>query len=190
MISFWNIRSFNMPLKKSGVLKYLRRNRVAIMGILETNLNHQIVNWFARNKFLGWRMADNFSHHPNGRILIVWKEDLVQLDVVQTTDQAIHCLTTCKSSAVTFYISFIYAFNTPVGRRPLWHNLHRFSYASQNPWIFLGDFNNVLSSEERINGQPVSLYETCEFKACCYNLGLSNMRSSGFFNTWTNNKIC
>ena len=68
-----------MPLKQSGVLKYLRRNRVAIMGILvlETNLNHQIVDWLARNKFLGWRMADNFSHHPNGRILIIWKEDLV-----------------------------------------------------------------------------------------------------------------
>ena len=178
-----------MPLKQSGVLKYLRRNRFAIMGILETNLNHQIVDWLARNKFLGWRMADNFSHHPNGRILIIWKEDLVQLDIVQTTDQAIHCLTTCKSSAVTFYISFIYAFNTPVGRRPLWHNLHRFSYASQNPWILIGDFNNVLSSEERINGQPVSLYETREFKACCYDLGLSNMRSSGFFHTWTNNKI-
>ncbi|GFZ13032.1 hypothetical protein Acr_23g0014170 [Actinidia rufa] len=129
------------------------------------------------------------SHHPNGRILIVWKEDLVQLDIVQTTEQAIHCLATCKSSAVTFYISFIYAFNTPMGRRPLWHNLRRFRYASQNPWILLGDFNNVLSTEERINGQPVSMYETREFKECCYDLGLSDMRSTGVFHTWTNNKI-
>ncbi|PSS19303.1 Endonuclease, partial [Actinidia chinensis var. chinensis] len=188
ILFFWNIRGFNLPLKQNGVLKYLKRNNIAVMGILETKLNHQSLDWLARNKFLGWRMESNFSHHPNGRILLVWKEDLVQLDIIQTTDQAIHCLATCKSSNVSFYISFIYAFNTPVGRRPLWHNLRRLSYTSQNPWILLGDFNNVLSPDERINGQPVTMYETREFKECCYDIGISDIRSAGVFHTWTNNK--
>ena len=171
-----------MPLKQTGVLKHLKRNKIAIMGLLETKLNHQALDWMARNKLHGWRMADNFSHHPNGRILVIWKEDLVHMDIIQTTDQVIHCLATCKSSDIAFYISFVCAFNTAVGRRPLWYNLSRFSY-SQNPWILLGDFNNVLNIEERINGQPVSMYEIREFKECCYNLGLSDTRSTGVFHT-------
>ncbi|GFS43605.1 hypothetical protein Acr_00g0086040 [Actinidia rufa] len=71
----------------SGVLKFLKTNKVAIMGIMETKLNHQMFEGIARNKFFGWRVANNFIHHPNGRILVIWKEDLVQLDIVEAKDQ-------------------------------------------------------------------------------------------------------
>ncbi|XP_057485860.1 uncharacterized protein LOC130772139 [Actinidia eriantha] len=90
-------------------------------------------------------MADNFSYHPNGQILVIWKEELVTLDIVETSDQAIHCLS-------------------------------------------LGDFN-MLSNEERANGMLVSMYETREFKDCCYDLGLTNLTSTGSFFTWTNNSV-
>ena len=104
-----------MPLKQREIMNYLRKKRVAIMGIMETKLNHQALEGIARTKFVGWRVANNFSHHPNGRILIIWKEELVRLDIVETTDQVIHCLATCKVSNVSFYISFVDAFNT-IGR--------------------------------------------------------------------------
>ncbi|GFS29381.1 granulin repeat cysteine protease family protein [Actinidia rufa] len=126
IISFWNIRGLNMPLKQNGILTHLRKNRVAIMGILETKLSHQALDRIAKNKFKCWKMADNFSHHPNGRIMIIWKEDLVHLEIEEVSDQIIHCLVTCKSSATTFYISFVYAFNSIAGRRPLWDSLRRF----------------------------------------------------------------
>ncbi|GFZ18561.1 topoisomerase II-associated protein PAT1 [Actinidia rufa] len=104
----------------------------------------EIGRGIVRTKFVGWRVANNFSRYPNGRILILWKEELVQLDIIETTDQ--------------------------------------------NSWILLGDFNNVLNNDERINGMPVTMYETREFKDCCYDLGLSDLRSSGMFHTWSNNK--
>ncbi|GFZ10604.1 hypothetical protein Acr_22g0000020 [Actinidia rufa] len=138
-------KGLNMPLKQGEVRNHLRRKKVAIMGIMETKLNHHTLEGIARTKFVGWRVANNFSHHPNGRILILWKEELVRLDIIETTDQ--------------------------------------------NSWILLGDFNNVLNNDERINGQPVTMYETREFKDCCYDLGLSDLRSSGMFHTWSNNKI-
>ncbi|XP_057504768.1 uncharacterized protein LOC130788237 [Actinidia eriantha] len=108
---------------------------------------------------------------------------------VETSDQAIHCQATFKSSGIIFSISFIYAFNSAVGRRPLWENLGRFSSAHHNPWILLGDLNNVLSIEERANGQPVTMYEFREFKDCCYDLGLSDLRSTEVLYSWTNNTV-
>ncbi|GFZ01062.1 hypothetical protein Acr_14g0006970 [Actinidia rufa] len=138
-------KGLNMPLQQGEVRNHLRRKRVAIMGIMETTLNHHTLEGIARTKFVGWRVANNFSHHPNGRILILWKEELVRLDIIETTDQ--------------------------------------------NSWILLRDFNNVLNNDERINGKPVTMYETREFKDCCYDLGLSDLRSSGIFHTWSNNKI-
>ena len=148
IISSWNIRGLNSPLKQNGVLKHLRKIRPAIMGLIETKLKQQSLERLARNKLWSWKMADNSCHHPNGRIIVIWKEELVTLNIVETSDQAIHCLATCKSTATTFSISFIYAFNSPVGRRSLWENLRRFNNSHHNPWILLGDFNNVLSNEE------------------------------------------
>ncbi|GFY96655.1 hypothetical protein Acr_11g0009610 [Actinidia rufa] len=81
-----------MPLKQNGILKHIRRNRVAIMGLLEAKLSHQSLEEMAKKKLRGWKVANNFSQHPNGRILIIWKEDVVHLEIVEETDQAIHCL--------------------------------------------------------------------------------------------------
>ena len=75
-----------------------------------------------------------------------------------------------------------------MGRRPLWDNLRRFS-SSHILWILLGDFNNVLSAEDRVNGLPVTMYESRDFKDCCYDLGLSDLRYSGLFHTWSNNTV-
>ncbi|GFZ09693.1 hypothetical protein Acr_21g0002920 [Actinidia rufa] len=79
----------------------------------------------SKNKLCGWKMVDNFNRHPNGRILVIWKEELVALVILETSDQAIHCQAT-------------------LGRRSLWEKLRRFNSIHHHPWILLGDFNNVL----------------------------------------------
>ncbi|GFY84459.1 hypothetical protein Acr_03g0012330, partial [Actinidia rufa] len=66
---------------------------------------------------------------------------------------------------------------------------HLFNSSSGMPWMLLGDFNNVLSIEEKANGLPVTPYEMRDFKSCCYDTGMSDIRSSGVFFTWSNNAI-
>ena len=94
LVSFWNIRGFNKPLKHNGVLDHIRKNKVAVMGILETKLKKQSIKDIVRRKFRSWQVTDNFQHNPNGRILIMWKEDKVGLKIVESSDQVIHCLAT------------------------------------------------------------------------------------------------
>ncbi|GFS37427.1 phytochrome and flowering time regulatory protein [Actinidia rufa] len=110
---------------KNGVLKHLKKIRPVIMGLIETKLSTQSLERLSKNKLCGWKMVDNFNRHPNGRILVIWKEELVALVILETFDQAIHCQATYKSSGLTFLITFVYAFNTAVGRRSLWENLRR-----------------------------------------------------------------
>ncbi|GFY87986.1 hypothetical protein Acr_05g0016250 [Actinidia rufa] len=55
--------------------------------------------------------------------------------------------------------------------------------------MLLGDFNNVLSNDEKANGLPVTSYETRDFRNCCYDTGISDMRSSEVFLTWSNNSV-
>ena len=59
IISSLNIRGLNSPLKQYGVLKHLRKARPALMGLIETKLNKQALDRFAKNKLWNWKMADN-----------------------------------------------------------------------------------------------------------------------------------
>lgn len=38
LISTWNIRGMNHPSKEEAVVRYLRRNNIAIMALLETRI--------------------------------------------------------------------------------------------------------------------------------------------------------
>ena len=119
--------------------------------------------------------------------MIIWKADKVDLQIRESSDQVIHCLATCKVTNVKFASSFVYAYNTIVGRRPLWANLDRFSESLSNAWLVLGDFNNVLKTDERSNGQQATPYEIRDFQQCYNKLGLVDTVYSGTFLTWTNN---
>jgi hypothetical protein len=62
-------------------------------------------------------------------------------------------------------------------------------FNSYGPWIVLGDFNSILSQEDKHNGDPVSSYEVSDFRACYSDLGLSDLNYTGCHYTWSNGTI-
>ncbi|GFY93055.1 hypothetical protein Acr_08g0014510 [Actinidia rufa] len=76
--------------------EYIRKNKVDVMGILETKLKSQRTREVVKSKFRRWAMWDNFQHHPNGRIMIIWKADKVDLQILEFSEQVIHCMVVCK----------------------------------------------------------------------------------------------
>ena len=163
IISSWNIRGLNKSLKQNGILNHVKKNKVAIMGILETKIRKHRMMEIVKNRFKSWEMANNFQHSPNGRIMIIWKKDKVDLEIKDSNAQAIHCLVTCKSTSNKFYFSFVHGLNKLVERRNLWRNLCRFNSFIDLPWLLLGDFNVVLKGEEKSNGLPATQYEMSDF---------------------------
>ncbi|XP_074314271.1 uncharacterized protein LOC141649480 [Silene latifolia] len=68
-------------------------------------------------------------------------------------------------------------------RMPLWDAL--MSWSILDPWVVLGDFNNVLYSNERI-GKVVRDAEMFPFQNAMTSCDLQDMKSMGAFFTWTN----
>ena len=52
-------------------------------------------------------------------------------------------------------------------RRSLWENLISWGDTLSEPWILMGDFNNILRQEERVCGAEVSHYQIKDFSDCC-----------------------
>ncbi|KAG5610925.1 hypothetical protein H5410_022206 [Solanum commersonii] len=49
----------------------------------------------------------------------------------------------------------VYDFDTPNARMRLWDSLRGLTLNSSEPWLILGDFNAILSREDRLNGELV-----------------------------------
>lgn len=56
----------------------------------------------------------------------------------------------------------------------------------RNPWIAMGDFNNVLTSKNMIGGNNVNGVEYRDLAGMMQNVGLFEASTKGFHFTWSN----
>ncbi|KAL0285709.1 UNVERIFIED_CONTAM: Retrovirus-related Pol polyprotein from type-2 retrotransposable element R2DM, partial [Sesamum radiatum] len=69
----------------------------------------------------------------------------------------------------------------------MWDKLLEVGQPLTLPWLVLGDFNCVKSTEEKQLGVMPTWYELKDFNDCCLSLGLSDAPTTGCFYTWYSN---
>ena len=82
------------------------------------------------------------------------------------TEQEIHASVKVKSLNLYWLFTTVYASPRFGERCLLWNNLKYISSVHNLPWISAGDFNELLSSEEKFGSRPISLYKANLFKEC------------------------
>ncbi|KAL9230664.1 hypothetical protein vseg_005987 [Gypsophila vaccaria] len=182
-ICVWNVRGLNSSSKQKEVCSLLQSNKCGLVGLLETRVKSNALNKVAGIFCHHWSLVTNNSCHPGGRIWILWKPGEFCLNVLSSAPQWIHCECLFKPGNVIFYMTVVYGFNTLVERGPLWAGLRAMSL--DNPWLVVGDFNNILYPTERL-GAPVHLFELMSFQQCVLDCNLKDMKAIGRFFTWTN----
>ena len=142
----------------------------------------------ASNIFRRWDCIHNCCI-SNRRIWVAWKPSSYAVTTLRLSNQLIHCAVTQLVTNHEFHITYIYSHNHEQQRQPLLEELHQISLSIQGAWCLLGDFNIVLSKDDRYGGNAVEdqeLQELSNFMADCEVL---QMPSSGAFFTWTNKTI-
>ncbi|XP_074304260.1 uncharacterized protein LOC141638972 [Silene latifolia] len=90
--------------------------------------------------------------HKGSRIWVFWKPDLFDIQFISYSAQHIHMLVHSTVDNKKFQLTMIYAFNGLQERIALWNTLKNISATCCTPWLWLGDFNTVLSPIERLGG--------------------------------------
>ena len=187
-IASWNVRGLNWPNKQEDVKLFLQLNNIGLIGLLETKVKSQNVCKIAENIFTGWEWANNCAI-SNGRIWVAWKPSLYKVSVKEQSDQFIHCSVSQLLTSKHFHITFIYGHNHEPQRQPMWTALHRISTSIQGAWCILGDFNAILSKDDRIGGDTVSDHDIQELSNFMEDCEVLEMPSTGPFFSWTNKTI-
>ncbi|XP_019258680.1 PREDICTED: uncharacterized protein LOC109236894 [Nicotiana attenuata] len=154
------------------------------MGCIETRVKEHKAKKIQKNIATGWNGCCNYSYAVNGGIWLLWRSP-VQVIVSHMTDQFIHCSIKDHRTYFLAQLSVIYAQNDGHKRESLWRDLRQIKIASQQTWLLSSDFNNVLSSEDRIRS-PVTVAEVQGFKGMSDDLQLTPLRDKGWHYTWTN----
>ncbi|XP_060969781.1 uncharacterized protein LOC133037004 [Cannabis sativa] len=115
---------------------------------------------------------------------VAWNPNTFSINIIKCTSQLIH-LQVSTLDGMSFLVTFVYAFSDEEGRMILWQDLKAIS--TQDPWVVMGDFNDVLEQEERI-GSRVKTLTSHSFKDCVSQCQLEDIKSSGKFFTWCNNQ--
>ena len=91
-----------------------------------------------------------------------------------------------RSSSLNWILTAVYASPRHKERCMLWNNLTTVANTYNLPWIIAGDFNEMLSSDDKLGGRPINLYRANIFKECLDACNMADLDFQGPRYTWTN----
>ncbi|XP_074266120.1 uncharacterized protein LOC141588586 [Silene latifolia] len=187
-IGFWNVRRLNDINKQKTVKWFLQNNGIALFGILETKIKPSKFLNKCTNLCEEWSVSTNSSWHKGGRIWIFWKPECFQVQFLSYSAQHIHMKVISRTDDKEFLLTMIYAFNGVDERQSLWDFLKQTAVNCAEPWLWLGDFNTVLSPIERLGGSSTER-EKEQFQECVSLCCMDDIQASGALYTWSNKQI-
>lgn len=184
----WNVRGLNDPRKCREVNKFLHINNIKIVALVETKVKSQNSLKIQKKFGTSWSWVDNYSHSPRGRIWVGWCNQEFNPVVNHSTTQLIHAFVTDITGQSQFFFTAVYGLHTIGDRKSLWSNLVLLANMSC-PWIVVGDFNSPLSTDDRVNGNPVTEAETIDFNDCIVAADLIHLQTIGHYFSRNNKGI-
>ncbi|XP_062075606.1 uncharacterized protein LOC133779692 [Humulus lupulus] len=161
----------------------LKLTKAGLVGLLETRVKAPKLGALYVHMFSGWCFTTNSAWHKGGRIIVAWNPLRFNVSILSCSNQLIHLFVATVDNKHRFFTTFVYGFNDEEGRKSLWKSLQELARAE--PWVVLGDFNDILNRDERI-GDRVRHNSNNDFMNCVSYCQLEDVKFSGNFFTWSN----
>ncbi|KAL0288694.1 UNVERIFIED_CONTAM: hypothetical protein Sradi_7092900 [Sesamum radiatum] len=185
-LACWNVRGLNRRDHQLAVSDLVDEFHLKLVGLLETRVAPSNVTYVQSCILHGWNWFVD-PGGPGNRIWITWDNSEVNVDILATHDQFIHCRVHLLRSRTCSLVTFAYGVNDVYPRQLLWtHLVDLLDGVGDEPWIVLGDFNTVLDTREICGGTNTSHTAIDDFAEFIMNSGLVTLPSRGAIFTWHN----
>ncbi|KAL0288046.1 UNVERIFIED_CONTAM: hypothetical protein Sradi_7109100 [Sesamum radiatum] len=180
------MRGLNRRDHQVSVTDLISKHALHFIGILETRVAVGNVARVQRGLLPRWNYFVDYGG-PGNRVWLAWDPDFVDVTVVETGAQFMHCSVLIRSIHMFVFITVVYGVNDVVGRRELWRDLARIStVVTAVPWLVGGDFNTVLDTSEVCGPSGDITGAAAEFQGCLHDTGLIHVPMLGERFTWHN----
>jgi len=178
------LRGLNDPLKQRAAKLFLKNNQLSIMGFIEHKVKEPNIRKIIRSICPHWHFAHNSSHAPIGRILVCWDPNILNVKILHTTSQLIHCEVSSILDGLEFFITFVYGASEHTGRVDLWRDLG--TLKNSGCWMIMGDFNAIRNPREKFGGTHHWPPHMDDLNKCMFSCEVDDLRYIGCHFTWSN----
>lgn len=176
----WNCQGIGSTLTVRRLREILRSILPDVMFLMETKNQEKSVLY----EFHNTDFTNHFLVPPlgvSGGLALFWKDN-VEIEVLDSSPNYIDAK--IKYKATTALVTFTYGPPLPENRAPFW-NLLELRFASrEDAWLLTGDFNELLSNEEKRGGPERPESSFLGFRSLVSQLGLLNVKHSGNSLSW------
>ncbi|XP_021850220.2 uncharacterized protein [Spinacia oleracea] len=113
-ICTWNVRGLNEPRKAVEIRRFLNKQSINVVSLIETRV--RIGNKEKVQKRFGvqWTWFCTYSHSPKGRIWIGWQPADVDLQILSSSDQFVHCWVVTRDHKFESFFTAVYGLHTEI----------------------------------------------------------------------------
>ena len=151
-IAVWNIRGLGSVEKKVTVRKLIKDEHIDMMGLVETK-HSDFSLWDIRkiwgNQDVGW--VHSSAVNGSGGLVVFWHHDAFKGIRSLITQRWICVFGKFLEEDFECAVCVVYAPNNQRERLELWNDLRAVRQQMSSPLVMMGDFNEVLTIEERRN---------------------------------------
>lgn len=148
----WNVRGINNPSRAADLGRILREHEVGLLGLLETKVKRPNFCRIEAKLGMKWTWIHNYDSNKAGKVIIGWDKRKYSVTKLFEDHQVVHVRAVRIDTGASFFASFVYASNDPAERLNLWNIIETIHQGRADPWIVLGDLNNVMYVHERVGG--------------------------------------
>lgn len=119
-----------------------------VMFLMETKQDDEFIN----KKLQGLRFSHYFSVPPiglSGGLSLFWNED-TEITILESSPNLIDTRIVYKGTAS--FVSFVYGAPAAENIAEFWNKLSAVGQGRDDPWLLIGDFNDILNNTEKIGG--------------------------------------
>ncbi|XP_026453688.1 uncharacterized protein LOC113355121 [Papaver somniferum] len=182
-VMFRNIRGLKRMRAKDKLINLVKHFNPSLLWIAEPKIRTSR-NYVKNLRLPGMNqmVIHNAFNGSKANIWLFWHDSISTPNVISTTTQAI----TVKVGEVL--VTGIHAACLTVDRRQLWDELVKIQDMNM-PCLIIGDFNVVLSSDEKIGGRRPLRIGMKEFRECLNSCELIQAPKTGIKYSWCNNRV-
>ena len=192
MFFAWNVRGLYSETRHTSVKDWIRKYKPLFGVYLETKIQHNNGSRISGALPVGWKHFANSDNQSPARIIVVW-HPTISVTIYQASPQVVTCGIFILAENLSLTVSFVYGFNQVEERQQLWDELafiNANSPALRYPWAVLGDFNQILRSDQH-SQHLTSDVDTAgmeDFKFALQEAELFEAQANGLTYSWWNNQ--
>ncbi|KAF8390857.1 hypothetical protein HHK36_023156 [Tetracentron sinense] len=180
----WNGRGAGGKTFLRNLKELIRMHDPQILVLMETRIGEEkAVSVISKLHFSGSFRVDAQGY--SGGIWLLWKKELITVEVLSSNSQLIHTLIRHTHSEDWLFTA-VYASPNPQIRTNLWNLLPQVAQLHDLAWLIAGDFNQIGSVIEKSGGAAVNFSRCQNFQSWVTSCRVVDLGFAGPSHTWTN----